>query len=444
MPLWFAAQKSGGWINQISQVPTIQWILISFSLCFSAFFSMAETALTAITHVKMEQLVEKDKAKFGHFSLWLNMPNQILTTILIGNNLVNILATAIATSIAQKVFQQSGIAIAVGCMTFIILIMGEIIPKTFAKHHAIGVATRILPLLKLVYWLFLPVTKVLVKLATFIVKIFGGNMKATGPFVTEEDLQYMIDVSKRGGVLDDEKEKMLKSVFEFDDITSREVMQPRTKIQWLSYDATFDEAIELAVSSPYSRIPVYRDNMDQVEGTLYLRDLFRLRLSSENQGSKREWTSLLRSSFFVPSTMNISDLLSEFQKRQSHQAIVVDEFGGTMGLVTLEDVLEEIVGEIHDEYDREEQELIILEEGVWDVHAQMTIRDLEEHLNVEFPDDGDFETLGGFLTADAGMVPSKGETLCWNGHEFRIQEGDEKHIKRVLISRLSQTASIEI
>ncbi|MCB9638278.1 MAG: HlyC/CorC family transporter [Myxococcales bacterium] len=436
--LYMAASSATTWVHRLGEVSNWEWLLILFCLFFSAIFSASETALTALTYAKIEQLIDKDSARYGRLKLWLEHPNRVLTTILVGNNLVNILASSLATTISQRIFQNQGVAIAVGVMTFFILVFGEIVPKTYAKHHATQVAHRVFPILQLSYWGFYVMTGMLVTLAAWAVRIFGGNIHRSGPFMSEEDLEYMISLGTREGVLHSEKERLLKSVLEFDDITLREIMVPRINVVALSVDASRKELLELAQDASHSRIPVYRDNMDHIVGILYLRDLFRMYTANGESGLGEDWAPLLRTPYFVPSTMKVSDLLSEFQRRKSHMAIVVDEFGGTMGLVTLEDILEEIVGEIHDEYDKdEEQDIVELEPGKWQASAQLSIRELEELLDVEFPDEGDYETLGGFITSESGRVPQVGEVLERFHFTFHVLEADERHVRLIEIKRIS-------
>ncbi len=433
-----ATNTSISWIQKLASVPTWEWLLILLCLVLSAIFSACETALTALARPKIEQLMDKDSARYGRLKLWLEHPNRVLTTILVGNNIVNILASAVATTIAQHIFNNQGVAIAVGVMTLIILIFGEIVPKTYAKHHATQVAHRVFPVLQISYWGFYLLTGFLVAIAAWAVRIFGGDIHRSGPFMSEEDLEYMISIGTREGVLHYEKEKLLKSVLEFDDITLREIMIPRIKIVALSVDTSRKELLEMAGDAIHSRIPVYRESMDQIVGILYLRDLFRMHTSNGDSGVGEDWSSLLRAPYFVPSTMKVSDLLSEFQRRKSHMAIVVDEFGGTMGLVTLEDILEEIVGEIHDEYDKDdEKDFVEIEPDKWRVRAQVSIRELEEMLDIEFPNEGDYETLGGFVTSESGRVPQIGETLERFHFTFRVLEADERHVRMIEIKRIS-------
>jgi len=437
--LLFSTQVGVTWLDKLTNISAWYWISISFCFVFSALFSASETALTALNYAKVQHLIAKDEKRYGRFLLWLQRPNRVLTTILIGNNLVNILASALVTSISEKVFGSGGVALAVGGLTLLILIAGEIVPKTFAKHHAQSVAMRLLPLLRIAYLVFLPLTWTLVRIASWVVRIFGGSLTQSGPFVTEEDIEYMINLGTREGVLDEEKEKLLQSILEFDDITIREVMVPRINMAALSIETLPEEVAEFAQQSSHSRIPVYKEQLDNVVGILYLRDLFRSNHNDCDEQDAPDWKDLLRTPYFVPGTMKISDLLREFQRRKSHLAIVVDEFGGTMGLVTLEDILEEIVGEIHDEFDPDEvQDVVEISTGVFHVNAKISLREFGERMDIEFPDDGDYETLGGFLTAFYGKVPQNGEGVHFEGFHFSALDADEKHVLHVEVKVLTE------
>lgn len=452
--LWMAS-TGGTWLERAGGVPTWEWIAILFCLLFSAIFSASETALTALSHAKINQMLDNEPNRFGMLRLWLDHPNRVLTAILVGNNLVNILASALATDIAQRIFLKKGVAIAVGVMTLLILITGEIVPKTYAKYHAKQIAGLFFPLLRWFYRLFFPITWILSKIAAGMVALFGGKVSHSGPYVSEADIEYMIDLGTREGVLDGEKEKLLQSILEFDDITIREVMVPRTQMLAIAYNSTTEDVLKLANHSPHSRIPVYHEQIDDVQGILYLRELFRMYTANGQQTHPEQstlWRELIRPAYFVPGTMKISTLLGEFQKRKKHIAIVVDEFGGTMGLVTLEDILEEIVGEIQDEFDTDDKpDLVQSEEGIWIADAYVSVRELEEILDIEFPDDGDYETLGGFLTACYGHVPEVGHTTEYEGYLFTVLEANEKSVQRAEIKpttphskEIEQRASQEI
>ncbi len=421
-----------------SVIPWWEWLSIFICLLFSGIYSASETAITSLSPAKVRQLVESDGEKYRLLKIWLDKPNRILTTILVGNNFVNILASSIATDITHTLFKNKGVAIAVGVMTLLILIWGEIIPKSVAKYHNQKVAIFTLPILKISYVLFYPATWVLVKLTTWIVKMFGGDFKHSGPFITEAEIEYMLNLGTEEGVFDKERKELIQSILEFDDITIKEIMVPRIKMLALSYDATPQEVLKLANSSPHSRIPVYKGHLDDIVGILYLRDLFRM-YTEDGLRLTKNWTDLLRPAYFVPATMKISTLLTEFKKRKKHIAIVVDEFGGTMGLVTMEDVLEEIVGDIQDEFDQDEGRQLEKVGDKYIADASINLRDLEDYLQVEFPDTGEYDTLGGFVTALFGRVPEPKESISWKDYRFTILESTAKRVIRIQIEPPSKS-----
>jgi putative hemolysin len=252
--------------------------------------------------------------------------------------------------------------------------------------------------------------------------------------VTDRDLEYLIELGAREGSLDAVKEQLLSSVLAFTEVLVKEIMIPRTQVVALDEGADFDEVIKLVTESELSRIPVYRDTMDSVVGVLYAKSL----LADVRKGVDPKTFQLaryLRKPYFVPEVMKVSRLLTEMQRRKTHLAVVVDEFGGTSGIVTLEDVVEQIVGDINDESDVEEKHVKILGDGQLLADAQVSLRELEEHLGIEFPENGDYETLGGFLTATAGRVPPTGSLVVWNGLSFAVKLADERRVHKVEIAR---------
>ena len=238
----------------------------------------------------------------------------------------------------------------------------------------------------------------------------------------------------RQGSIDKVREELLSSVLAFTEVLVKEIMIPRTQVVALEETATYEEALKLVTESELSRIPVYRGSLDEVVGVLHAKTL----LADVKKGiepAEFQLVKYLKKPFFVPEVMKVSRLLTEMQRRKTHLAIVVDEFGGTSGIVTLEDVVEEIVGEIHDESDVEEKRLKVLSDGVVLADAQVSIRDLEEYLGVEFPEGGDYETLGGFLTATAGRVPPPGSLVVWGGLTFTVKAADDRRVQKVEITR---------
>jgi CBS domain containing-hemolysin-like protein len=289
--------------------------------------------------------------------LWVEHPERVLAALLAGNTIVNVGGGALAGEIAASVAAARGLAggtalaVATAAATVLVLFLGEVAPKTLAKRHPVQVSLVTIPFVRALHWVLRPVVAVLVRATHGLFATFGGGKRAAAPAVTSEDIEYLIEVGTREGVLDEVKEELLNSVLEFADRVVREIMIPRTRMVAIDRDAPPDEIFRTVTENPYSRMPVYRGTLDDVVGLLLVRDI----IGELRKGALASVSidRLLKPVFFVPEQMKISRLLKEMQRRKSHLAVVVDEFGGTSGIVTLEDVLEEIVGEIQDEGDAE-------------------------------------------------------------------------------------------
>ncbi|WP_235969562.1 hemolysin family protein [Anaeromyxobacter diazotrophicus] len=426
----------------------------------SAFCSGSETALTALGEPRARQLAESAGRRGRRLGLWLARPEGVLSTLLVGNTLVNIGAGAMAGDLAHRLAAShawpdgSVLAIATALTTCAILFAGEIIPKTLAKRHPTRWALAAMPAVQLLYWALWPVTTGLVRATNRIVAALGGA-RAPTPAVTSAEIEYLIEMGTREGVLDEVKEELLNSVLEFADRVVKEVMVPRTRMAAIDRDAPPEEILRIVTENPYSRMPVYRDSIDDVRGVLLVREMVP-ELAKSPKSAVAALDRLMKPPFFVPEQMKISRLLKEMQKRKTHLAIVVDEFGGTSGLATLEDVLEEIVGEIQDEGDVEAAPVREAAPGVYLADAGVPLRELEEFLNehaegegddpdhaVKFPEEGDYETLGGFVTATAGRVPHVGALVAWDGLTFTVRGGDERRVTKVEIARRRAPAAGE-
>jgi len=433
-------------------MPTWELLVGLLFVLASAFFSGSETALTALGDARARQLVDSGGRRARLLALWVKSPERVLSTLLIGNTLVNIGAGALAGNVAHQAATARGwpdgsvLAIFTAVTTFVILFAGEIIPKTIGKRHPIQWALTAMPVVQLLAWLSWPLTSGLVRATNALVTLFGGARTPT-PAVTSAEIEYLIEMGTREGVLDEVKEELLNSVLEFADRVVKEVMVPRTRIAAIDRDAPPEEILRIVTENPYSRMPVYRDSIDNVLGVLLVREIIP-ELSRGPKGVLATLDKHLKPPFFVPEQMKISKLLKEMQKRKTHLAIVVDEFGGTSGLATLEDVIEEIVGEIQDEGDVEAAPVREVTPGVYLADASVPLRELEDFLNeraegegedpdreVRFPEEGDYETLGGFVTATAGRVPAVGSLLAWDGLTFTVRGGDERRVTRVEIAR---------
>ena len=440
----------------LSAVETWKWFVALAFLGFSALCSGSETALTALGETRARQLQEAGGRRAQLLRLWIDHPERVLTTLLIVNTLVNIGAGALAVSIASDIIRASpwaeatAVAISTTITTVVILFAGEIVPKTMAKRHPVRVSLAVIPAVQALSFLLWPISAATTRATGAVVKLLGGS-DGTAPAVTSEEIEYLIEMGTREGVLDEVKEELLNSVLEFADRVVKEIMIPRTRMVAVDAAGSPEALLKVVTENPYSRMPVYRGSVDDIAGILMVRDIIQELRHGPLTGIRLE--GHLKPPFFVPEQMKISRLLKEM-----HLAVVVDEFGGTSGIVTLEDVLEEIVGEIQDEGDAEAAPVKALGEGVWLADAAVRLRDLEAVLNgapppappaeagaeaesaarppeVRFPDEGDYGTLGGFVTATAGRVPPVGASIGWEGFTFTVRGGDERRLTRIEIAR---------
>jgi putative hemolysin len=423
----------------VDGIPSWEILSILFGLVASFFFSGSETALTSLSEARTRQIIEESGNPKHPLRLWLENPERILATLLFGNTLANIALSALVTALSTRLGVPYAVGAATGATTFVVLTFCEVTPKTLAKRHALSFARLSLPIISLLSWLFYPATFLLLGMTNGLVRLFGDK-QTERPAVTGEEIEFLIDLGGREGVLDDVKKQLLTSVLEFADILVKEIMVPRTRMTGIEKTSSFEEVMAIIGESEHSRIPVYDDSIDNIVGLLYVKDIAR-ELQKGLSAESFDIEKFLKPAFFVPELMKISRLLREFQKRKIHMAVVVDEFGGTSGLVTLEDVVEEIVGEIQDEYDMEEKSVKALPDGRLLADGTASLRDLEEALDVEFPEDGDYETLGGFLTAVSGRVPATGSIVVWNGLTFTIRAADERHVSKVEIGRSKDSAA---
>jgi CBS domain containing-hemolysin-like protein len=442
----------------VAAVETWKWILALAFVVGSAFCSGTETALTALGEARARQLRDAGGRRGRLLGLWVEHPERILSTLLIGNTLVNVGAGALAAAIAADLVQATPdwvegtvVAVLTAITTVLILFFGEILPKTVAKRHPVKVSLAMIPVVRAISFLMWPLSAATTRATSAVVKLFGGGDASSAPAVTSEEIEYLIEMGTREGVLDEVKEELLNSVLEFADRVVKEIMVPRTRMVAIDKEATPEALVRMVSENPYSRMPVFQGSVDNVVGVLLVREI----VQELRHGPIRNvpLDRYIKPAFFVPEQMKISRLLKEMQRRKTHLAIVVDEFGGTSGLVTLEDVIEEIVGEIQDEADAEAAPIKPLGEGIWLADAAVPLHDLEAYLNaqpsaaaegseegtaapeVRFPEEGDYGTLGGFVTATAGRVPPVGAEIAWDGLVFTVRGGDERRVTKVEIAR---------
>lgn len=423
-------------------IPDSYWyVLLAVLILLSALFSGSETALTALSKARIRKLKgEKVKGIELLEGLLENTP-RLISTILVGNNLVNILAASVATNIAVRVYGNLGIGIATGILTFLILVFGEITPKTYAINHPERVALFAVWFISALSYVFYPVSRVLIFIANIILKILRQETIKQGPFLTADEIKAMVAIGEEEGVLEEEERKMIHGVLELGDTIVKEVMVPRTDMVCVSSDQTIGESLEVAQEAGFSRIPIYEESLDNVTGILYVKDM----LDFVGRGKLGVLVKdLAREPYYVPETKRVDELLREFQMRKIHMAIVIDEYGGTAGLVTLEDLIEEIVGEIFDEYDFEEEKRIEqISEEEWMFDGRVDIDAVEELLGIEIKEE-EAETIGGFVTSLLGHVPEENEKVAYEGHEFRVAKVENRRVSKVHVIKLPEPEESDV
>jgi CBS domain containing-hemolysin-like protein len=405
------------------------WIL-GACLVLSAFFSAAETTLTTLSAFKVRQIVEQHPRTGRALRLWETNHASVLATILIGNTVVNVTAGSLATDLATQFYSMTtGVPLAIGGVTILLLVVGEIFPKTLARAYADQLAIPMTIALAGFYYLCFPVTWFITLLIRLAISVVGGRLK-NGPDVTVEDIDYIISQGQRQGAIDKDEQEMLRSVIEFTDTHVGEIMVPRTEVVALPLDSSYEDVVRICAESGFSRLPVYEGTIDKVVGIFIARHLIRPNRPEDRDAFLRV---RLRPAVFVPASKPISELLRELKQKRMHLAIVVNEFGGTQGIVTLEDIIEELLGEINDEFDEVEPLIKARPEGGFVADARIAIGDLEEALQIQFPEDRSYESLGGFLMEAAQDVPRTGWRHRFSGFEFTVLSADANRVNKVQI-----------
>ena len=412
----------------------LMWALVAVLIATAAFLAMAETALTRINRVKALTLSEEKRRGAVALLKLVEHPERFLNPVLLLVLLCHLLAATLVGILAERSFGAAGVAIATVAETVVIFVLAEVVPKTYAVQHPERASLRVAPIVYAIAR-FLPIrllSTLLIKLSNVIAP--GKGLKQ-GPFVSEEELLALADVAEEEEVIERTERALIHSIIEFGDTVVREVMIPRPDMATVEARAKASDAMELFMSAGYSRIPVYEQGIDDIVGILYAKDV--MRAFREPGGTEKSVRDMVRPARFVPETKRVAELMPEMQKDKIHMAIVVDEYGGTAGLVTLEDLIEELVGEIVDEYDAEEAPVEPLPDGGVRVNARMPIDEVNDLLEAEFPE-GDFDTVGGLMLNLLGHVPHEGETVDIDGHQLRAEKVQGRRIGRVRISKVAR------
>ena len=407
---------------------TFELTLLVIGLLLSGFFSSSETALFSISKVKALHIA-KDGSRSGQLILSMKEDSHtLLTTILIGNNLVNIGASAIATSIALSYFKSNAVGIATGIMTMLILVFGEIFPKSFANHNNILVARIVIYPLFWLSKLFFP----LIYLLNFIPKLHG-TADSSSETVTEDELMTMVEVVEEEGEIKEEEKEYITNIFEFDDTSCSEIMTPRADMFVL--DVSQDMDIKKILETGFSRIPVIEDSIDNIIGILHVKDLFASFQKASESDTSLDIKQIMRKPYFIPESKKLDSLLQDFKQKKNHIAIVVDEHGGISGITTLEDVVEEIIGEIIDETDRMTPDIVRLKGNKWFVAGKIDIDDLNKELDIKIPESSTYDTFSGFFLEQIGRIPKSGESIIINKWTATVKDMDGNRIQSFIIKK---------
>lgn len=414
-----------------------QLIILIVLLILSAFFSGSEVALFSLDKNKLHAKNNKLSLRIKYIINLLDSPRRLLVTILVSNTIVNVAASIIAVTLALEVAAKYNfsvefiLTIQIILLTFLILIFGEITPKVWATKYPLGFSKFVaIPL----YWLSIliyPVSQILTELIKGMVSKIRFDKRRI--VLSDDEINDLADIGHERGTIEENEHEIIQSIVSFKKVIVREVMTPRVDITSISTDSTFDEILNIITSSGFSRLPLYKEDLDEIVGIVYVKDL----LPFINTKTKEvSLTKIARKTMFVPETKLLNDLLQEFQEKKLHMAIVVDEFGGTAGLITLEDILEEIVGEIHDEYDKEEHEIIKNSDDSFLVLGKLPVAELNEILeNSYIEENADYETVAGLILNHAGNIPKEEYSFILNSVKFTVKEVSNKRIKKVLIEK---------
>lgn len=411
----------------------IALILALLLLYASGFVSASEIAFFSLTPSDLSDIEEEKHSADTRIKSLLANSERLLATILISNNFVNVMIIMLCNFFFASVVDFGGsrlleFLVITVILTFLLLLFGEIMPKIYSAQNSLAFSRKAAPVLNVLSYVFRPLSSVLVRSTVFINKIAYKKPQS----LSVDELSQALELTDKNEI--SEESNMLEGIIRFGEETAKEVMTSRIDMVDLDIDSTFSEVLKCVVDNGYSRIPVYQDTRDNVKGVLYIKDL----LPYLEKGDDFDWRKLIRPAFFVPETKMIDDLLRDFQTNRVHMAIVVDEFGGTSGIVTMEDIIEEIVGEINDEYDDEERTYVKLSEGVFVFEAKTLLSDFYKIMKTdpeEFEEvSDDAETLAGFILAVKGEFPSLNEEIVFGRYVFKILEMDARRILKVKVT----------
>ena len=407
----------------------IQTIALVILLIGSGFFSASETSLMSLSKIRIRHMQEEGVKGAKLVASLIEDSNKLLSTILVGNNVVNIAATSISTSLFMTLLGSNGVPVATAVMTVLVLLFGEITPKTIAANNSEKVAIFVSRPIKVIIFILKPVVWVFNLVTGVIFKILGVKDKSNQPYITEEELKTMVNVGHEEGVLEIEEREIINNVFQFGDMQAKEAMVQRLDMIAINSEDKYEEIIEMFKNEKFSRMPVYNESIDDIIGILNIKDIIFLSDEEIQQFNIKDY---IREPFFTYEFKKITQLLEEMKIEKSQMAIVVDEYGGTAGLITIEDLVEVIVGDIEDEYDDYDKEIEVVKEDEYIVDGSAKLDDISELIGVNMESE-EFDSVGGLIIGELGRFPDNKEEVTLNKIRFVVEEVDKNRIKKVRI-----------
>lgn len=406
--------------------------IIVVLVALSAVFSSTETAFASVNRIRIKSYVSDGNKKAKKALNIIDNFDKALTAILIGNNIVNILSASLATVVFTEYFGAGSVGMATFVMTVAVLLFGEIIPKSLASENSEKMSLLIAPFLTAFMTILKPVIFLILKLKNGASKLFGSNKEE--PLVTEEELKYLIDEIEGEGVLEEQESDLVRSALDFDEITINEILIPRVNVAAIDIESDYEQIKHAFLSEHYSRFPIYKDSIDNIIGILHQSDFFALYFNNttdDNQDIK----SIIKKPIYIPEHQKISLTLNLMQKQKVHMAVVIDEYGGTKGIVTLEDIIEELVGEIYDESDEEDTSFIKLSSNSYEVSADISINDFLDRLDLpENTIESDCTSVGGWFMDTLNKIPEYGDTIQIDRFALKAIEVNDQRLERIFVT----------
>ena len=413
-------------------------VILVILVALSAYFAAAEIAFISLQRYKLEVMIQKQVQGARLVAWFKDHPEKLLSTILLGNNLVNTAAASLGTALAVGLLdEQTGIVVSTVAVTVLLLVFGDAIPKTSAAHHSERISLALAPSIKIVSWILSPFVIVLSWITSNFGKLFGAR-PVGGSLVSEEEIRTMISAGQRDGVVEEAEAEMLHKIFEFGDRPAREIMVPRTEVIWMEKGTRIEDFFKIYIEHPYTRYPVYESVRDNVIGTVSSKDML-MSLAKGTCDIERTIDDIIRPAYFAPEGKRISELLSEMRDKNIHMCVIVDEYGGTAGILTLTQLVEEIVGSVKDELSVLEKDFEIIDEYTFQVDGGMRIEDANTEMKLGLPK-GDYETVAGLVLKVLGHIPKTGEQIRYGELKLVVTRMNGFKIEEIRVTKEKHAA----